>query len=272
MPFADSSAQMMTSFLTELALRSGPLYYFGWACLAGVLACAGLWAWSGIRVGNVSAWIKPLKFFASVGVFVWTMGWYLAYLGPQPAVSAYTWGVISTLGIELLCVTGQAARGQRSHYNVSSPLNAAVFALMGVAILVLTVWTAYVALLFLLHPLPLLPAGYAWAIRLGLLLFLVFSAQGGLMVSRQAHAVGGPDDGPGLPALGWSTRHGDLRVAHFVGLHALQVLPALAWYGRLGVPATAAVALLYGGLAGWTLVNALRGRPFWGLRRVIEAA
>ena len=253
----------MNYFLSSLALRNAPLYYFGWVCLAGALGCAGLTLFSPTQVTGVNAWVKPLKFFGSIALFVWTMGWYLGYLGPRPAVALYTWVVVGTLTFELLCIVGAAANGQRSHFNVSSPFHAAVFAAMGVAIVVTTLWTAYIGLLFCQVSLPGLPPAYLWAIRLGIALFVVFAFEGGLMATRLAHTVGGPDGGPGLLGLNWSTRHGDLRVAHFVGMHALQVLPLLAWYGQFSVRSTVGVALLYGGLAVAMLVLALQGRPLW---------
>jgi hypothetical protein len=88
------------------------------------------------------------------------------------------------------------------------------------------------------------------------------------MTVAGAHTVGAPDGGPGLPGTGWSREHGDLRVPHFLGLHAMQLLPLLAIAlgrrrlsekTRLRLTLTAAAS--YSALFAVLLWQALRGQP-----------
>jgi len=83
-----------------------------------------------------------------------------------------------------------------------------------------------------------------------------------------AHTVGAPDGGPGLSGTGWSTEHGDLRIPHFIGLHALQVLPLIAFMMRrrrlssdTRVLLTLTAAGSYFTLVVLLLIQALRGQP-----------
>jgi hypothetical protein len=86
-----------------------------------------------------------------------------------------------------------------------------------------------------------------------------------------AHTVGDLDGGPGLPLLGWSTEHGDLRIGHFVGIHGIQAIPLLgalllqlpaAWL-RQGhqVTLVALAALAHLGLVALVTWQALRDQP-----------
>jgi hypothetical protein len=88
------------------------------------------------------------------------------------------------------------------------------------------------------------------------------------MPTAGAHTVGAPDGGPGLPGTGWSTEHGDIRVAHFVGLHALQAVALFlfialrrrAWTGAARVRGVVAFAFSYAMLFVLLLWQALRGQ------------
>jgi hypothetical protein len=194
------------------------------------------------------------------------MGWYCHYL-PDFNVTPFNWTVIILLGLEVLYIAFQAGKGQLSHFNISTSLYSTLYSLMGLAAALVTLYTTYVGLLFFTQSFPDLPTHYVWAIRLGILIFVVFSFEGGLMGSRMNHSVGALNDNSNWFIVGWSKTVGDLRVSHFIGMHALQVLPLLSFYVFRSTRATIIISVLYGILAALTLIQALQGKPIFNSER-----
>src|SRR5689334_22175299 len=170
-------------------------------------------------------WFKPLKFAISLTLYAATLSWMLGQLRER-TMQRTGWIVTLASAVEMVIIVGQAAVGHRSHYNADTPFDAALWGTMGVTIVVLWFATLAVALRFLREPGR--DRAATTAVRLGLAVTLVGLAEGFLMASAGAHTVGLADGGPGLPLLGWSTVGGDLRIAHFVGMHALQGIPLIA--------------------------------------------
>jgi len=138
-----------------------------------------------------------------------------------------------------------------------------LYSLMGLAAVIVTLYTAFIGLLFFTQSFPDLPNYYLWAIRLGILIFVIFSFEGGLMGSRMNHSVGALNDNSNWFIVGWSKTVGDLRVSHFIGMHALQLLPLLSFYAFKNTKAIIIISILYGLLATTTLVQALKGKPLF---------
>ncbi len=207
-------------------------------------------------ITGAPAWMKPLKFAISIAIYGATLLWMLTFIPDRPRlVAVISWGIFFALGIEMVLIVMQVLRNTTSHFNVATSFDAAVFTTMGSMIAGLWLLTAIVA--FLLVRRRFAEAPIVWGVRLGLIAGLLGMAVAFLMTQPTpeqdaldaatgsspivgAHAVGVADGGPGLPVVGWSTEGGDLRVAHFVGLHALQVLPllglALARFGPSWLP------------------------------------
>jgi len=197
------------------------------------------------------------------------------------AVAGWTTALVFVIEVAIIAV--QAWRGTTSHFNIATPLDTALFAVMGTLILLQTLASALVAVA-LWRERSFDDRAIAWALRLGMALTIAGAATGGLMTRPTAaqlerartthvmtvagaHTVGAPDGGPGLPGTGWSREHGDMRVPHFVGLHALQVLPLFVvalrrreWPERGRVRAAVAAGVAYAGVFAVLLSQALRGQ------------
>jgi len=257
--------------MREMYRRNWVLALTGWLHVALLVVMIGVAFFDGRTVTGLNPWIKPSKFAASIAIYTFTLAWLLAYLAPyyRRTVSFISWSTAIVFIGEMVCVISQAARGVPSHFNISTAYDAGVFALMGMLIIFNTLLVLITLRLFFGQVAPLPPA-YLWGIRLGLLLFFLASLEGYAMVSNMAHTVGEPDGGAGLPIVNWSTRAGDLRIAHFLGFHALQILP-LAGYSfarwrtdavrRRAVAFVLVLGLIYFMVFSLLFLQASHGRP-----------
>ena len=250
----------IVSFIKELKIRNEYLFYFGLLCVIISIVCLVLTKTASTEVHGVNAWFKPFKFAVSIGLFSWTMAWYCHYLSDFN-VTPFNWTVITLFGFELIYIIFQASKGQLSHFNISTPTYSLLYSLMGLAATLVTLYTAYIGLLFFTQSFPNLPNYYVWSIRLGILIFVIFSFEGGLMGSQMNHSVGAINDNSNWWIVGWSKTVGDLRVSHFIGMHALQLLPLLSFYVFKNTKITIIISIFYGLLATSTLVQALNGKP-----------
>jgi hypothetical protein len=250
------------NFIQELKFRNESLFWFGLLCLSLSIIFLVLTKITSTQVHGVNAWFKPFKFAVSIGLFSWTMALYCDYLSDFN-VTPFNWTVITLFGFELIYIIFQASKGQLSHFNISTPTHSLIYSLMGLIAVLVTLYTAYIGILFLTQSFPNLPNYYVWSIRLGILIFIIFSFEGGLMGSRMNHSVGAINDNSNWWILGWSKTVGDLRVSHFIGMHALQILPLLSFYIFKNTKATIVISIIYGLLATTTLVQALNGKPIF---------
>jgi len=262
--------EVIIHFIKELKIRNEHLFSFGLLCVILSIVCIILTKITSTQVHGVNAWFKPFKFAVSIGLFSWTMAWYCHYL-PDFNVTPFNWTVIILFGFEILYITFQASKGQLSHFNFDTPLYSILYSLMGLAAVIVTLYTAYIGFLFFTQTFPNLPNHYVWAIRLGILIFVVFSFEGALMSSHRSHSVGAINDNSNWWIIGWSKTVGDLRVSHFIGMHALQLLPLLSFYVFKNTKATILISILYGLLATSTLVQALNGKPIFTQNEVKES-
>ncbi len=179
------------------------------------------------KILGINPWIKPLKFDLSILIFFVTIAAILT--GFEGYAIARTWiaaAIAISLSAENLLISLQSFRGVRSHMNQDTPLDSTIWGAMGVGLGVFVLAAvALLALAFIGHL--KWPVAVTWGVRLGLLLFLAGSAEGQPMVINGGHTIGAPDGVPGLPFLNWSKAFGDLRVAHFFGVHSLQAFPLL---------------------------------------------
>jgi len=219
-------------------------------------------------------------------VYAPTVLWMFSYVKLRPRLMRFVMDACAAaLSIEIVLFITQAVRGQPMHFNVATPIDETLWSIMGTTITVFYLINIVGFVVFLRQK-PIADRVFMLSLKLGMGLMLLGFGLGFLMTNPSpaqmevlqaggsvpaigAHTVGAADGGRGIAILGWSSEHGDLRIAHFVGIHGAQVLALIGWLlynakqrfndkQRLALTWGAAVAYL--GLVASVTVQALRGQ------------
>jgi hypothetical protein len=281
------SPAAVREFFRELDANDRVLSRLGWALLAAVPVFAALaviysgTATPGTVIGanpgtnplGINPWIKPIKFSLSFSTYASTISVLLLALQiPRWQLTLVRRTIAASVALEIFSLSMQAWRSAWPHA-ASLLLDGPLALLTNAMVMVNTAIVCWMLALFYANRIrtdkvdrPMLAA-----IRYSIVIFLAGNAIGGYMLARGSHTVGAADNrGPGLPFVNWSTIAGDLRIAHFIAIHAIQIVPLFAYVLSQMEPipavrrrklAVVALSLVVGGVVGATFVQAAMGRP-----------
>nr|WP_244310365.1 hypothetical protein [Leptospira noumeaensis] len=192
---------------------------------------------------GVNVWIKPLKFTLSVGLYSLTTVWVMfTFLNDWKQQNKIQLVLTVTSAIEIIFITLQAARGEASHFNITTTWNQIVYSVMGTSISIFWVfhlWMGYQ--IFRKESISQsIKESLVWGLGIaGFAMIIAFfmtsprpdqleSIKQGIFQASGSHNFGIGDPGKGITFFGWSTQIGDMRVPHFFGMHVMQIFVFLA--------------------------------------------
>jgi hypothetical protein len=208
-------------------------------------------------IREVGIWVKPMKFMASTALFALTTVWVLKVAHSNvDQTYAYDWIVallVATSLFEVVYISYQASQGSGSHYNVSDPFHAFMFGVMAIAAVGLTASQAWLAWEIWKEQKSADMPVETLGVIIGLVLTFVLSTISGFMLGGNQ-----PPAGQGLPIVGWHL-YKDIRPAHFLGVHAQQLIPLwgliaakfMGSFGHIGLLAGSLLYVVLWGISAW---------------------
>jgi hypothetical protein len=266
------SPAAVREFFRELDANDRVLSRLGWALVLAVPVFAVLAMFSAGTAASVNPWIKPIKFSLSFSTFASTISLLLMALQiPQWQLKLARRVIAVSVALEIFSLGAQAWRSAYPHPGYTL-LDSSLSQMTNSMVMVNTAIVCWMLVLFCANRVrtDMVDRPMVSAIRYSIVIFLAGNAIGGYMLSRGSHTVGTRDGGPGLPFVNWSTIGGDLRIAHFIAIHAIQIVPLFAYILAQMAPipavkqrklAVAVLAIIVGGTVGATFIQAALGRP-----------
>jgi hypothetical protein len=272
------SPSSVRSFFRELDANDPVLSRLGWALLLAVPVLAALaMLVPAAGAAAVNPWIKPIKFSMSFSTFASTISVLLLALRiPKWQLTLVRRAIATSVALEILSLAAQAWRSAY-HLTGQSLLDTSLAQMTNSMVMVNTGIVCWMLALFCANRVRTeqIDRPMVAAIRYSIVIFLAGNAIGGYMLARGSHTVGVADGGPGLPFVNWSVIAGDLRIAHFIAIHAIQIVPLFAYILSQMAPvppvklrrmAAGALALAVSIAVGATFVQAALGHPLLSLR------
>jgi hypothetical protein len=213
------------NLLKILLQRNKILTYAGSLFLIAAIALGIYSTMNSESVLGINSMYKPIKFTLSTWIYSWTLAYLLFYVNNQQKVKWFSYLSVFVMVFENSVIIVQAFKGNLSHFNQTDLVGGVLYAFMGILIVWLTTSTLIITIRFIAQKTYSISPAFALSIKIGLIQFVIFSFFGGYMSVLNTHHVGGAMGQSGLPFLNWSTLYGDLRVAHFFGIHSLQIIP-----------------------------------------------
>ena len=271
------SPSAVRGFFRELDATDPLLSRLGWALLLVLPIFAALAMFIPAGSAAVNPWIKPIKFSMSFSTFASTISLLLLALRISKwQLTLVRRAIAASVALEILSLAAQAWRSAY-HLSGQSLLGTSLAQVTNSMVMVNTAIVCWMLALFCANRVQTDRIDWPMvsAIRYSIMIFLAGNAIGGYMLARGSHTVGAADGGAGLPFVNWSVIGGDLRIAHFIAIHAIQIVPLFAYILAQMSPvlpvkhrriAAGALALAVSIAVGATFIQAALGHPLLSLR------
>ena len=219
----------MASVVNEQMKRNSILFWYGIFNFLLLVFCVGFSLFDDTQVSGRNAWLLPMKYYFSVGIFILSMGVYLFYLNNVFQRNVLIIGYLLTTFIQTSIVLLQSVRGVSSFYYPQSPFDKLVFGFQTVSHIFFILLIVVTTFLFYFQKKNSKSQHFTWGIRMGMIIFLIGILIGVFMLIQNYYASGISNVFLENVVLS-KQKHGNVKIPFFLGIHGLQIIPLLSYY------------------------------------------